>query len=650
MVSDHCGMVLNTDVQMKSLPKSFRFFKMWCKHPDYPNIVEDAWKSGVSGSPLIRICKKLQLIKGELKKLNRRYYSDISQRVAEAELVMTTAQMNALHDPSPINLEISNSTTAYWTSICADEESFFRQKSRVIWISEGDKNTSYFHKSMKARQARNFISSIKGTDGILCTTVDQIAAEAVSFYKSLLGTEDVEVRSQSVEYFDDLLSNKVASEDSDALILPVTAREVQKALFSLGADKSPGPDGFTVQFYRSSWGTIGSEVTTAVQSFFDRGELPLQVNATSLALIPKVLNADEFRNFRPISCCNVLYKCITKVIATRISRMLPRIISPSQSAFIKGRLITDNILLAHELVNSYHRKQVSPRCVIKIDLTKAFDSVCWATLLNVMTAMGFPCKLVNWVRVCLTTARFSVNINGGSCGFFEAKRGVRQGDPLSPIVFVIIMEVLHALLAKIGDILPYHPRCRKLKIRHICFADDLLIFTNGSVQGVSVIYTVLHSFYLLTGLKVNPSKTELFCSASVPRAIIEQMVTVSGFKEGSLPVKYLGVPLITGSLKAIDCQVLIEKITARIHTWRAKSLSYAGRAQLIDSVLNAMCFYWMNVFLLPKKIIKAVQQICAKFLWGTTEQGRTNSKVAWDKLSSQKVRGGLVLRIWGAGI
>ncbi|CAN1120408.1 LINE-1 retrotransposable element ORF2 protein [Linum perenne] len=269
MVSDHCGMVLNTDVQMKTLPKSFRFFKMWCKHPDYSNIIEDAWKSGVSGSPLIRICKKLQLIKGELKKLNRRCYSDISQRVAEAELAMTTAQMNALHDPSPINLEVSNSTTAYWTSICADEESFFRQKSRVIWISEGDKNTSYFHKSMKARQARNFISSIKGTDGILCTTVDQIAAEAVSFYKSLLGTEDVEVRSQSVEYFDDLLSNKVASEDSDALILPVTAREVQKALFSLGADKSPGPDGFTVQFYRSSWGTIGSEVTAAVQSFFD---------------------------------------------------------------------------------------------------------------------------------------------------------------------------------------------------------------------------------------------------------------------------------------------------------------------------------------------------------------------------------------------
>ncbi|CAN1154621.1 Transposon TX1 uncharacterized 149 kDa protein [Linum perenne] len=199
------------------------------------------------------------------------------------------------------------------------------------------------------------------------------------------------------------------------LVEPVTAKEIQVALFSLGTDKSPGPDGITVHFYKTSWGIIGPEVTLAIQSFVDKGELPHQVNATTLALIPKVLNADDFKNFRPISCCNVLYKCITKVIATRIGRILPKLISPSQSAFIKGRLISDNILLAHELVNSYHKKQVPPRCVIKIDLTKAFDSVCWVTLLNVMIALGFPCKFVSWIKVCLSTTRFSLNINVGSC-------------------------------------------------------------------------------------------------------------------------------------------------------------------------------------------------------------------------------------------
>ncbi|CAN1132905.1 LINE-1 retrotransposable element ORF2 protein [Linum perenne] len=643
-ISDHSGLLLNTDVRLKTLPKSFKFFKMWCSHPSYDHIVQEKWKMAVTGSPLIRICKKLQFIKGELKKLNRRVYSDISNRVIEAELEMTNAQVNVLHDPSPSNLEASAAASAHWSSLKADEESFFRQKARATWITEGDKNTAYFHRSMKARHARNFISVIKKDDGTLCTSLDQIAAEAISFYKNLLGTRDIGVCSQSVSYFEDLFPQRIRKHDAEILIEPVTAAEIRSALFSLGADRSPGPDGFTVHFYRNSWDLIGQEVTEAIQSFYDRCELPFQVNATSITLIPKVLNADNFKNFRPISCCNVLYKCITKVIATRIGRVLPYVISTSQSAFIKGRLISDNILLAHEMVNAYHKKQVSPRCVIKIDLTKAFDSVCWTTLLNVMTALGFPCKMVNWIKICLTTARFSVNINGGSCGYFNAEKGVRQGDPLSPILFVIVMEVLHALLDRVGDLIPFHPRCKKLKIRHVCFADDLLIFTNGSVQGVSAIHQVLHSFYLLTGLKVNPSKTELFCSVSVPRPVINQMVTISGFKEGSLPVKYLGVPLITGSLKDVDCKILVDKITDRIQSWRSNCLSYAGRVQLIESVLYSMCYYWMNVFLLPKKVIKAVQQICAKFLWGTTDSGSANSKVAWDKLSCPKSEGGLGLK------
>ncbi|CAN1132906.1 hypothetical protein LINPERHAP2_LOCUS7324 [Linum perenne] len=163
-ISDHSGLLLNTDVRLKTLPKSFKFFKMWCSHPSYDHIVQEKWKMAVTGSPLIRICKKLQFIKGELKKLNRRVYSDISNRVIEAELEMTNAQVNVLHDPSPSNLEASAAASAHWSSLKADEESFFRQKARATWITEGDKNTAYFHRSMKARHARNFISVIKKDD------------------------------------------------------------------------------------------------------------------------------------------------------------------------------------------------------------------------------------------------------------------------------------------------------------------------------------------------------------------------------------------------------------------------------------------------------------------------------------------------------
>ncbi|CAN1289542.1 hypothetical protein LINPERPRIM_LOCUS20328 [Linum perenne] len=163
---------------------------MWCSHPSYTSIVQNIWSTSVYGSPLIRICKKLQLLKGELKKLNRREYSDISKRVLEVERVMTHAQMNALHNPTSSAFDDFVTATNIWTNLCSAEESFYRQKARVHWISEGDKNTGYFHKSMKARHARNFISTIKKNDGSLCTSVDQTSSEAIGFYKSLLGTED----------------------------------------------------------------------------------------------------------------------------------------------------------------------------------------------------------------------------------------------------------------------------------------------------------------------------------------------------------------------------------------------------------------------------------------------------------------------------
>ncbi|CAN1159468.1 hypothetical protein LINPERPRIM_LOCUS20433 [Linum perenne] len=222
---------------------------MWCSHPSYTSIVQNTWSASVYGSPLIRICKKLQLLKGELKNLNRREYSDISKRVLEAERAMSHAQMNALHNPTSSAFEDSDSATTIWTNLCSAEESFYRQKARVHWITEGDKNTGYFHKSMKARHARNLISVTKKNDGSLCTSVDQIASEAIDFYQRLLGTEDPEAPGQTVDYFQDLFPQRVFSADSQMLIEPVSAKEIQTALFSLGADKSPSHDGFTVHFY-----------------------------------------------------------------------------------------------------------------------------------------------------------------------------------------------------------------------------------------------------------------------------------------------------------------------------------------------------------------------------------------------------------------
>lgn len=203
------------------------------------------------------------------------------------------------------------------------------------------------------------------------------------------------------------------------LIKPVTDEEIKEVLFKMPNDKSPGPDGFTAEFFKASWSVISKDFTTTVHSFFSKGFLPKGLNTTILALIPKKDDAMEMRDYRPISCCNVLYKVISKIIANRLKGTLPSCISYNQSAFIKDRLLVENLLLATEIVKDYHKDEISPRCAMKIDVAKAFDSVHWPFLLNTLRALNMPEQFIHWIELCVCTPSFSVQVNGELAGFFS---------------------------------------------------------------------------------------------------------------------------------------------------------------------------------------------------------------------------------------
>lgn len=174
------------------------------------------------------------------------------------------------------------------------------------------------------------------------------------------------------------------------LIKEVSAAEIKSAMFSIGGDKAPGPDGFNASFFHKNWSIVGPDVVNVVKYFFSHRCLPKGWNATALTLVPKLGCPLTMNDYRPIACCNVVYKCITKILALRLQPILPFIIDQSQAAFVKGRSISDNILLMQELVRSYHKDVLPRRCAIKIDLMKAFDSVDWDFLFDVMHAMAFP--------------------------------------------------------------------------------------------------------------------------------------------------------------------------------------------------------------------------------------------------------------------
>ena len=201
--------------------------------------------------------------------------------------------------------------------------------------------------------------------------------------------------------------------------------------------------------------------------------------------------------------------------------------------------------------------------------------------------MNIPFIMITWIEACISSPKFSININGELNGYFAGGRGLRQGDPISPYLFVLCMEIFHGIMAEFtkDNSFDYHWRCKQDKITHLCFADDLILFSKGNCSSVNVIKKVLDMFQRISGL--TPNKTT--------------MLRCLGFEEGKLHVRYFGTSLITSKLKATDCKALVDKITARIKSWTNKSLSYAGRLQLIQYVLFRIQVYWSGFFILPKK-------------------------------------------------
>lgn len=211
--------------------------------------------------------------------------------------------------------------------------------------------------------------------------------------------------------------------------------------------------------------------------------LPTGVNTTILSLIPKSENAQTMKDYRPIACCNLLFKVISKVLANRLKALLPEGIEANQCAFIKDRLLLENVLLALELVNGYHKKTNMNRCAIKFDISKAFDIVKCSFISSVLREMVLPAQFIHWIMVCISTASFSVFVNRSLEGFFSSARGIiRQGCSLSPYLYVILNNVLSKLLNKatLEGQFGYKPQYRTVQLTHVSFADDILVFTDGT--------------------------------------------------------------------------------------------------------------------------------------------------------------------------
>jgi len=290
-----------------------------------------------------------------------------------------------------------------------------------------------------------------------------------------------------------------------------------------------------------------------------------QVNHSVIALVPKSDNVTFAADFRPISCCNVIYKVISKILAGRMANVLHEIINPTKNAFLGGRNMADNINLMQELLRHYGRKKASPRCIIKIDFRKAFDSVQWPFLKQPMKLFRFLDHFVHLVMMCVETTSFSVAVNGDLFGFFAGKCGVRQGDPLSLYLFIMCMEYFSRLLnmATQKAEFHFHPKCQSLGISHLAFADDILLLCRCDTPYVDILLQQLFIFGRMTGLTINATKSFIFFGG-VGEDTKCAMLLHTGFAERSFPFKYLGVPLSPHRLLASQYHPLLHKLESCI--------------------------------------------------------------------------------------
>lgn len=342
----------------------------------------------------------------------------------------------------------------------------------------------------------------------------------------------------------------ISDEDYNFLSTPICDDSIKEALFHIEDDNARGPYGYTAAFFKTNWDLIKVDFLQSIHEFFRNGRILKQFNHVAIALIPKAKHVPQAKDFRPISCCNVFYKTITKVIANKLAAAIPNLVDSAQSAFLEERLMSDNILLAQQLVKKYGRKSCTLICMMMVDIRKAFDTVSWAFILNLLHHLGFPAVMINWIRECITIASFSISLNGKIHGFFKSKRYLRQGDPISPCLFVLAMEYLSRSIkaATSNPNINFHPKCEKIGLTHLSFADDIIIFSTGDVQSVSLMFDTLHPFGHSSGLELNLSKSQLF-AAGVLDFEFQEMLHLTGFTIGTFPVTYMGSSLGHGKLK-----------------------------------------------------------------------------------------------------
>eukprot|EP00253_Pinus_taeda_P034575 PITA_34575 len=448
--SDHYPILLTLEPHLHLGPIPFKYNPLWRHNSSAEAIIEATWKQHVEGSPSHIWETKIK-----------------STRRALKEWAKTSYQ-----EPKKLKIKI---------------------KQDLEDVQNQIEEQAYFHKQATARKTRNNVSAINDSEGNHYNNQEDIKRAASSHFRSLLTENQGEIDySDLLQY----LPKGITQETNESLNQDIEEEEIRKAIWTLQPDKSLGPDGFPINFYRDHWQLIKKDLAKMLRGIQRKGKMGGYTNSTFLALIPKESRPTSFSRFRPISLCNTSYKIFTKILAMRLQPLLPSLISENQGGFLSNRQIHDSITLVQEAIHSSTTRQ-EKGFVLKLILANAFDRVRHSFLFAVLKKMGFNSSFINTIAACIAGPWISPLINGRPCEAFQSSRGLRQGFPLSPYLFILMAESFSKALdhnRRVGLITGIKFGNGVKNINHSQFADDTLLIGGASTTIARRFKTLLDQY------------------------------------------------------------------------------------------------------------------------------------------------------------
>ncbi|KAJ4812894.1 RNA-directed DNA polymerase (reverse transcriptase)-related family protein [Rhynchospora pubera] len=636
MNSDHAPLLLTTAPPGNRRGKMFKMENWWYMRPEFNEICNRAIERG---------SEDWNVFLGSLKSTVKTWVKGIpNPDTACTQLEEAIAQLQL----NPVATQQHEAQLIQeYNSLLLAREAYWAQRSRIRWATYGDSNCSFFHISASARRRRNQINSLLVRDDQWATTEAEIRSAIVQYFKSIF-CASLPFEGRSIHSLHENFLNTIPKLDPnliDTLSALPSESEITVIVFSIHPDRAAGPDGINARFIQNQWHLLKELIIKQVKRFFHTKTMCQDMAKSNLVLVPKKEVPQKVADYRPISVCNVIYKIISKLLSRRLQPYIATLVSPMQSAFTPGRQIGDNVIIFREVMHSFSLPTYKKASFcLKADLSKAFDKLRWSYIFSVLQLYGLPKDYIDWVKACVTSARFSILINGSADGFIKPVRGVRQGCALSPYLFILALDVLTRLLQYMvqrGKIRGVQLARGAPKLTNLMYADDLLIFGEATYQEISAISNVLSLFCEISGQEIGVNKSRIWFSRSTPQDVRSYAMHIFDATTASSSDIYLGSPILAN--RGSDFTPLLNKIDAKLQGWKSQFLSQTGKIVLIKSVIEPILLYAMSTAHIPRGVLCAIQKKIRQFFWSNGSQTRM-PLVAWKHITVAKSKGGLGLK------